>query len=41
MPPSQAAELRHLRMENARLEKVVAHLVLDGDILKELNAKKW
>ena len=38
---SQAAELRQLQAENARLKKVVAQLTLDVDILKEINAKKW
>jgi len=38
---SQAAELRTLQAENARLKKVVAQLTLDVDILKEINAKKW
>ena len=38
---SQAAELRTLQAEDARLKKVVAQLTLDVDILKEINAKKW
>ena len=38
---SQAAQLRTLQSENARLKKVVAQLTLDVDILKEVNAKKW
>ena len=41
LDPSQAAELRQLQHENARLKKVVAQLTLDVDILKEINAKKW
>ena len=41
LDPSQAAELRQLQLENARLKKVVAQLTLDVDILKEINAKKW
>ena len=41
LDPSQAAELRQLQAENARLKKVVAQLTLDVDILKEINAKKW
>ena len=41
LDPSQAAELRTLQSENARLKKVVAQLTLDIDILKEINAKKW
>ena len=41
LDPSQAAELRQLQAENARLKKVVAQLSLDVDILKEINAKTW
>ena len=41
LEPNQAAELRQLQSENARLKKVVAQLTLDVDILKEINAKKW
>jgi len=41
LEPNQAAELRQLQLENARLKKVVAQLTLDVDILKEINAKKW
>jgi putative transposase len=41
LDPSQAAELRQLQAENARLKKVVAQLMLDVDIMKEINAKKW
>ena len=41
LAPSQAAELRQLQAENARLTKVVAQLTLDNDILKEINSKKW
>jgi putative transposase len=41
LDPSQAAELRTLQSENARLKKVVAQLTLDVDILREINAKKW
>jgi len=38
---SQAAELRRLQHENARLKKLVADLTVDVDILREVNAKKW
>lgn len=41
LDPSQAAELRQLQAENARLKKVVAQLMLDVDIMKEINSKKW
>ena len=33
--------LRHLEAENARLKKVLAERVMDIEILKEVNAKKW
>jgi putative transposase len=33
--------LRQLEAENARLKKVLAERVLDIEILKEVNAKKW
>ena len=38
---SQAAELRQLQAENARLKKLLIQRELDIDILKEINAKKW
>jgi len=41
LTPSQAAELRQLQHENARLKKLVAQQALDIDILKDINAKKW
>jgi putative transposase len=34
-------ELRHLRQENARLKKVLAERDLEGEVMKELQAKKW
>jgi putative transposase len=33
--------LRALEAENARLKKVLAEKVMDIEILKEVNAKKW
>ena len=33
--------LRALEAENARLKKVLAERVMDIEILKEVNAKKW
>ncbi len=41
LDPSQAAELRRLQHENARLKKLIAERDLDIEILKEINAKKW
>ena len=38
---NQAAELRLLQAENARLKKLLVQRELDIDILKEINAKKW
>ena len=38
---SQAAELRRLQAENARLKKLVAERDLDIELLKEINARKW
>jgi putative transposase len=40
----EAADVRRLRQleaENARLKKVLAEKVMDIEILKEVNAKKW
>jgi putative transposase len=33
--------LRQLEAENARLKKMLAERVMDIEILKEVNAKKW
>lgn len=33
--------LKALEQENARLKRALADAVLDNQILKELNAKKW
>jgi putative transposase len=33
--------LRQLEAENARLKKILAERVMDIEILKEVNAKKW
>ena len=41
LEPSQAAELRQLQSENARLKKLLVQRELDIDILKEINATKW
>ena len=38
---SEARRLRALEEENARLKRVVADLVVQNTILKEVNAKKW
>ena len=38
---SEVQELKALREENARLRRVVADQVLNIQVLKEVNAKKW
>lgn len=41
MEVSDAKKLRGLEEENRRLKTMVADLMLDNRILKEVNAKKW
>ena len=41
MEVSDAKRLRELGDENRRLKKLVAEQVLDNEMLKALNAKKW
>jgi putative transposase len=41
MEVSDAKKLRALEEENRRLKRVVADLVLDNQMLKEVNSKKW
>ncbi len=41
MEPSDAARLKELERENARLKKLLAERDLELEILKEINAKKW
>jgi len=41
MDVSDARRLRALELENSRLKKLVADLVLDNTILKDVNSKKW
>lgn len=38
---SDVARLRQLEQENGRLKRALADAVLDNQILKEINAKKW
>ena len=38
---SEVKELKALREENVRLRRVVADQVLNIQVLKEVNAKKW
>jgi len=41
MTLSELKRLKALEEENARLKRVVAQQVLDIELLKEINAKKW
>jgi putative transposase len=41
MEVSEAKRLRELEQENGRLKRVVADLVLDNQILRDVNSKKW
>ncbi len=41
MEPSDAARLRELERENARLKKLVAERDLEIEVMKEIAAKKW
>ena len=41
LEPADVKRLRALEAENARLKKVLAEKVMDIEILKEVNAKKW
>lgn len=41
MEVSDAKKLRSLEEENRRLKTMVADLMLDNKILKDVNSKKW
>jgi len=41
MEVSEAKRLRELEEENRRLKTMVADLLLDNKILKDVNSKKW
>lgn len=41
MEPSDIQTLKHLQSENDQLKKKVADLILENDILKYVNSKKW
>jgi len=41
MDVSEARKLRALELENSRLKRVVADLMLDVTMLKDVNSKKW
>lgn len=41
MDVSEAKRLRELEQENGRLKRMVADLMLDNQILRDVNSKKW
>jgi putative transposase len=41
MSGEDVQKMRHLEQENSRLKRALADVMLDNQILKELNAKKW
>jgi putative transposase len=41
MTLSELRRLKTLEEENARLKRIVAQQVLDIELLKEINSKKW
>jgi putative transposase len=41
MTLSELRRLKALEEENARLKRIVAQQVLDIELLKEINSKKW
>lgn len=41
MDISDAKKLRGLEQENTRLKRMIADLMLDNQILKDVNSKKW
>lgn len=41
MELSDAKKLRGLEQENSRLKRMIADLMLDNQILKDVNSKKW
>ena len=38
---SDAKKLRVFEIENSRLKRMIADLMLDNQILKDVNSKKW
>jgi transposase-like protein len=41
MNADEAKRLKALEVENAKLKKMLADRMLEIDVLKEINAKKW
>ena len=41
MEPSVARRLKSLEDENAKLKKLLAEQMLDNEMLRDVNSKKW
>ena len=41
MTPDDARRLKLLELENGKLKKMLADKLLELDVLKDINAKKW
>ena len=41
MTAEEGKRLKALELENAKLKKMLADRMLEIDVLKEINAKKW
>lgn len=41
MDVSDAKKLKAFEIENSRLKRIIADLLLDNQILKDVNSKKW
>lgn len=41
MEVSDAKRLRELEHENAKLKRMIADIMLDNQVLKDINSKKW
>ena len=41
MEESEVRRLRSMTEENGRLKRIIADLVVQNDILKYVNSKKW
>ena len=41
MDVSDVRRMKELEQENGRLKKLVANLMLDNEILKDVNSRKW
>ena len=41
MDVSDAKKIRAFEIENSRLKRMIADLLLDNQILKDINSKKW